>query len=140
MGQRRRRQHRGNDERWGSALIIGCFVASAVLLVLFVLAERRTSDPLLELSLFGKPSFTGAASDPQENVTVKIYEGEKTSGTVVAEASAPSTGGQWTSGPVNHELQKGKHTYTAVASQKSSLGNPEGSSTPVTFVVYTEPP
>jgi EmrB/QacA subfamily drug resistance transporter len=51
---------RGNEEGWGSALIIGCFVASAVLLVLFVVVERRTADPLLDLSLFRKPAFTGA--------------------------------------------------------------------------------
>ena len=50
---------RGNDEGWGSALIIGCFAASALLLVLFVLAERRTADPLLDLTLFRKPAFTG---------------------------------------------------------------------------------
>jgi EmrB/QacA subfamily drug resistance transporter len=50
---------RGNDEGWGSALIIGCFAASALLLVLFVVAERRTADPLLDLSLFRKPAFTG---------------------------------------------------------------------------------
>src|SRR5262249_40361527 len=41
-------------------LIVGCFAASAVLLVLFVLVERRAADPLLDLSLFHKPAFTGA--------------------------------------------------------------------------------
>src|SRR5437868_3788365 len=43
---------RGNEEGWGSALIVGCLAASAVLLVLFVMAERRAAAPLLELSLF----------------------------------------------------------------------------------------
>ena len=51
---------RGNDEGWGSALIVSCFAASALLLVLFVVAERRTTDPLLDLTLFRKPAFTGA--------------------------------------------------------------------------------
>jgi EmrB/QacA subfamily drug resistance transporter len=51
---------RGNEEGWGSALIISCFAASVLLLVLFVLVERRTADPLLDLSLFRKPAFTGA--------------------------------------------------------------------------------
>ena len=51
---------RGNEEGWGSALIVSCFAASALLLVLFVVAERRTADPLLDLSLFRKPAFTGA--------------------------------------------------------------------------------
>ncbi len=50
---------RGNDEGWGSALIISCFAASALLLVLFVVVERRAADPLLDLSLFRKPAFTG---------------------------------------------------------------------------------
>jgi MFS family permease len=51
---------RGNEEGWGSALIISCFAASALLLVLFVVAERRAAHPLLDLSLFRKPAFTGA--------------------------------------------------------------------------------
>jgi EmrB/QacA subfamily drug resistance transporter len=51
---------RGNDEGWGSSLIVGCFVGSAVLLALFVVAERRAAAPLLDLTLFCKPSFTGA--------------------------------------------------------------------------------
>jgi EmrB/QacA subfamily drug resistance transporter len=51
---------RGNEEGWGSGVIVGCFVASALLLMLFVLVERRAADPLLDLSLFRKPAFTGA--------------------------------------------------------------------------------
>jgi EmrB/QacA subfamily drug resistance transporter len=51
---------RGNDEGWGSGLIVGCFAASVLLLMLFVVVERRTADPLLEISLFRKPAFTGA--------------------------------------------------------------------------------
>ncbi|MGZ6661716.1 MAG: MFS transporter, partial [Solirubrobacteraceae bacterium] len=50
---------RGNEEGWGSALIVSCFAVSVLLLVLFVVLERRTVDPLLELSLFRKPAFTG---------------------------------------------------------------------------------
>jgi MFS family permease len=42
----------GNEEGWGSALIISCFAASAVQLALFVVVETRTADPLLDLSLF----------------------------------------------------------------------------------------
>src|SRR6476661_2526924 len=37
---------RGNEQGWGSALILGCFAASVLLLVLFVVAERRAADPL----------------------------------------------------------------------------------------------
>jgi EmrB/QacA subfamily drug resistance transporter len=51
---------RGNDEGWGSSLIISCFAASVLLLVLFAVVEHRAADPLLDLSLFRKPAFTGA--------------------------------------------------------------------------------
>jgi EmrB/QacA subfamily drug resistance transporter len=51
---------RSNDKGWGSGLIVSCFVASALLLVLFVLVERRATDPLLDLTLFRKPAFAGA--------------------------------------------------------------------------------
>jgi len=51
---------RGNEEGWGSALIVDCFAASALLLLSFVLVERRATSPLLDLSLFRKPAFTGA--------------------------------------------------------------------------------
>jgi len=47
---------RGNEEGWGSALIVSCFAASVLLLVLFVVAERSRADPLLDLSLFRKPA------------------------------------------------------------------------------------
>ncbi len=50
---------RGNDEGWGSALIISCLTVSELLLVLFVVVERRAAEPLLDLSLFRKPAFTG---------------------------------------------------------------------------------
>ncbi len=51
---------RGNDEGWGSAPIVGLLVASVVLLVVFVMIERRTSQAMFDLSLFRKPAFTGA--------------------------------------------------------------------------------
>ena len=52
---------RGNAEGWGSALIVGFLVASAVLLVLFVVLQRRLADPMLDLGLFRKPAFAGAS-------------------------------------------------------------------------------
>jgi EmrB/QacA subfamily drug resistance transporter len=52
---------RGNAEGWGSALIVGLLVASAVLLIAFVAVERRTTHPMFDLSLFRKPTFTGAS-------------------------------------------------------------------------------
>ncbi len=52
---------RGNDEGWGSAPITGMLIAAAVLLVAFVVIERRSSHPMLELTLFRNPSFVGAS-------------------------------------------------------------------------------
>jgi EmrB/QacA subfamily drug resistance transporter len=51
---------RGNAENW-SAAIIACLVGSAVLLLAFVVIERRTTHPMLDLSLFRKPAFAGAS-------------------------------------------------------------------------------
>jgi predicted MFS family arabinose efflux permease len=50
---------RGNDEGWGSALIVSLFAAAAVLLVAFVAIERRVAEPMLPLSLFRRRAFTG---------------------------------------------------------------------------------
>jgi EmrB/QacA subfamily drug resistance transporter len=52
---------RGNAEGWTSGLIAGCLTASAVLLVAFVLIERASKRPMLDLSLFRKPAFAGSA-------------------------------------------------------------------------------
>jgi EmrB/QacA subfamily drug resistance transporter len=50
---------RGNEEGWGSPLIVGLLVAAAVLLLAFCVVERRVSDPMLPLGLFKRPAFTG---------------------------------------------------------------------------------
>jgi EmrB/QacA subfamily drug resistance transporter len=52
---------RGNDKGWGSTQILALLAASAVLLAAFIAIERRTRFPMFDLSLFRKPSFTGAA-------------------------------------------------------------------------------
>jgi len=50
---------RGNEEGWGSSLIVGQFTAAAVLLVAFLAIERRVAEPMLPLGLFKRPAFTG---------------------------------------------------------------------------------
>ena len=50
---------RGNAEDW-SAAILACLAGAAVLLVVFVLIERRVRQPILDLTLFRKPAFCGA--------------------------------------------------------------------------------
>jgi EmrB/QacA subfamily drug resistance transporter len=51
---------RGNAENW-SAPIVACLAAAVVLLVAFVVVERRSARPMLDLDLFRKPSFDGAS-------------------------------------------------------------------------------
>jgi EmrB/QacA subfamily drug resistance transporter len=51
---------RGNAEDWGGA-IVACLVAAGLLLVAFVVAERMVAHPMLDLTLFRKPSFGGAS-------------------------------------------------------------------------------
>lgn len=50
---------RGNDEGWGSALIVSLFAAAVVLMGAFVAIERRVSEPMLPLAFFRNRAFTG---------------------------------------------------------------------------------
>ena len=50
---------RGNDEGWGSTLIVSLFVAAAVLMSAFIAIERRVPEPMLPLGLFRRRAFTG---------------------------------------------------------------------------------
>ena len=52
---------RGNPEGWDSSLILICLAAAVVLFVAFVLVERRSDNPMLDLTLFRKPAFDGAS-------------------------------------------------------------------------------
>jgi predicted MFS family arabinose efflux permease len=52
---------RGNDEGWGSALIVGLLIGSAVMLAAFVAVEMRRENPMLDLTLLRKPTFAGAS-------------------------------------------------------------------------------
>ena len=50
---------RGNDEGWGSTVIVSLLAGSVALLAAFIAIERRVSEPMLPLGLFKMPSFTG---------------------------------------------------------------------------------
>ncbi len=50
--------NRGRSWGWTSELTIGCLVLGAILLTAFVLHERRTPSPMLNLGLFGQRAFT----------------------------------------------------------------------------------
>jgi EmrB/QacA subfamily drug resistance transporter len=52
---------RGNDEGWGSTLILGLLAGAVALLVAFFVAEVRQERPMLDLALFRKPTFGGAS-------------------------------------------------------------------------------
>src|SRR5919197_409641 len=51
---------RGNVEGWGSPLILAMLIGAALLLVAFVAIELRVAHPMLDISLFRKPSFVVA--------------------------------------------------------------------------------
>jgi EmrB/QacA subfamily drug resistance transporter len=57
------------DHGWGSARSIGGFAIFAVLLAAFIAWEQRTSDPMLDISLFRNPRFTAASG----SVTVAFF-------------------------------------------------------------------
>jgi EmrB/QacA subfamily drug resistance transporter len=50
---------RGNDEGWGSTMIMALFAGAGVLLAAFLAIESRVKEPMLPLGLFRKPAFTG---------------------------------------------------------------------------------
>jgi EmrB/QacA subfamily drug resistance transporter len=51
----------GNEKGWGSTEILSYLIGSAVLIVLFLIVERRQSRPMLDLTLFRRPAFAGAS-------------------------------------------------------------------------------
>jgi EmrB/QacA subfamily drug resistance transporter len=50
---------RGNDEGWGSLLIVSLLAGAAALLAAFIVIQRRVAEPMLPLGLFRRPAFTG---------------------------------------------------------------------------------
>lgn len=50
---------RGNDEGWGSPLIVSLFAGAAALLAAFVAIELRVAEPMLPLRFFRRRAFTG---------------------------------------------------------------------------------
>jgi EmrB/QacA subfamily drug resistance transporter len=50
------------NQGWGSARTLGSFALTAALATAFVVWERRTEHPMLDVSLFGNPRFTAASA------------------------------------------------------------------------------
>ena len=52
---------RGNDEGWGSTEIVALLIGACVLMAIFLVAEWRQSDPMLDLALFKRPAMLGVS-------------------------------------------------------------------------------
>jgi EmrB/QacA subfamily drug resistance transporter len=52
---------RGNADGWTSTPIVALFAASAVLLILFLVSQFRQENAMFDVSLFRKPTFSGAS-------------------------------------------------------------------------------
>jgi EmrB/QacA subfamily drug resistance transporter len=50
---------RGNDDGWGSPLIVSLLAGAGVLMVAFLAIERFVAEPMLPLGLFRRSAFTG---------------------------------------------------------------------------------
>ena len=50
---------RASETSWGNSGVIACLTVGGALIVAFVLAELRVSEPMFDLSLFRTPTFTG---------------------------------------------------------------------------------
>jgi EmrB/QacA subfamily drug resistance transporter len=50
---------RGNDEGWGSTLIVSLFAGAGALMATFAVIEQRVAEPMLPLGLFRRRAFTG---------------------------------------------------------------------------------
>ena len=50
---------RGNEEGWGSTMIVSLLAGAGVLLAVFIAIQARVKEPMLPLHLFKKPAFTG---------------------------------------------------------------------------------
>ncbi len=53
---------RGNPEGWGSGVILACLIGAVALFAIFLVIERRSRYPMLDLSLFRKPAFNGVSA------------------------------------------------------------------------------
>jgi EmrB/QacA subfamily drug resistance transporter len=51
----------GNEKGWGSTEIVSFLIGAVVLMALFIAVELRKRQPMLDLSLFRRPAFSGAS-------------------------------------------------------------------------------
>ncbi|MGH9206849.1 MAG: MFS transporter, partial [Acidimicrobiales bacterium] len=53
---------RGNTAGWSSPQIVALLVGAAILMAVFIVAEYRQVDPMLDLSLFRRPAMVGVST------------------------------------------------------------------------------
>jgi hypothetical protein len=108
--------------------------------------EIETGAPTLAMSAPSKrsnnpePTFSGTTSDNGKPVSVKIYAGSTTNGSLVTSATATPKEGKWTTGKASPALGSGE--YTAQAQQESSIVGDEhkiGLSAADSFTIDTTP-
>jgi hypothetical protein len=102
-------------------------------------------DPVPAASSDATPSFSGTTSQHSEEVEVRVYRGHSATGTPVAtvttRAGSEVSPGVWSwSTPEIPSLGARAGTYTAIARQRSAIGNPEGESKQSVFLVDPELP
>jgi EmrB/QacA subfamily drug resistance transporter len=51
----------GNADGWKSHTIVGMLAGAALLMIVFLVAEARQADPMLDLSLFRRPAMVGVS-------------------------------------------------------------------------------
>ncbi|HSZ05899.1 MAG TPA: Ig-like domain-containing protein [Solirubrobacteraceae bacterium] len=88
------------------------------------------------------PKFAGTVKAPEsekKKVKLEVHEGSLQAPIVFA-AEASVVGGRWSVTLPAGALREGRHTYTALASTESAIGNEIGKSAPWAFVVDTEAP
>jgi EmrB/QacA subfamily drug resistance transporter len=52
---------RGNDKGWGSTFIVSMLIGAGVLMVVFLVAEWKQKEPMLDLRLFRRPAMVGVS-------------------------------------------------------------------------------
>jgi len=52
---------RGNDDGWSSPLIVGLLAGAVILMTVFLVAEWKQADPMLDLTLFKRPAMCGVS-------------------------------------------------------------------------------
>ena len=65
---------KGGISGWTEPLVIGSLIAAAVFLPLFVLIERHSKSPMLDLSIFQNRLFSTAAAAPRPAITIGSFQ------------------------------------------------------------------